>query len=143
MQFLGVGWQEMALVFVLALLVVGPERMPQVAYQLGRAVRTLQQYARAVRNEFSDEISYAEEQMKIVRGEVDGMKRELKDQQQVFAAEMREATAPLQELSTITALPASNVLNFSDHVAPTGDPDVTADGATPGAAVPAAPPLVF
>ena len=134
----------MAVVFVLALLVVGPERMPQIAYQVGRAVRTLQQYARAVRNEFSEEISYAEEQMKMVRGEVGTMKREFQDQQQAFASEMRDATAPLQELPALAA--PANVLNFSDHQAPSGDPSMPPADAIehpPEQPIPAAAPLVF
>jgi len=70
-EFLGVGYQELLLVLILMLVVVGPERLPAMAYQIGKAVRTLQQYARAVRDEFSDEIGYVEEQYKTLRGEVD------------------------------------------------------------------------
>ena len=66
MEFLGVGYQELLLILVLLLVVVGPERLPAMAYQIGRAVRTLQQYARAVRNEFSDEFDYLEEQYRTV-----------------------------------------------------------------------------
>lgn len=41
MEFLGIGYQELLLVFVLLLVVVGPERLPQMAYQIGRAVRQM------------------------------------------------------------------------------------------------------
>jgi len=81
---------------VLLLVVVGPERLPGMAYQIGRAVRQMQQYARAVRDEFSGEIAYIEEQYKTVRGEVDQARRDLRDQQSQLETEMRDAAASLQ-----------------------------------------------
>ena len=81
---------------MLLLVVVGPERLPGMAYQIGRAVRTMQQYARAVRDEFGGEIAYIEEQYKTVRGEVDQARRELRDQQVQLEGEMRDAAASLQ-----------------------------------------------
>ncbi|MEP7215852.1 MAG: Sec-independent protein translocase protein TatB, partial [Anaerolineaceae bacterium] len=95
-EFLGVGYQELLLVLILMLVVVGPERLPAMAYQIGRAVRTLQQYARAVRNEFSDEIGYVEEQYKTLRGEVDATRLSLRDEQAKMNAEFRDATEPLR-----------------------------------------------
>lgn len=111
MQFLGVGWQELMVVLLLAFIVIGPERMPQVAYQIGRAVKTLQGYARAVRDEFGGEIDYINEQYRTVRGELDSAKREFREQQQKFEAEMREATASVQAAGQ----ELSNVVNFSDR----------------------------
>lgn len=150
MQFLGVGWQEMAVVLFLMLVFVGPERMPRVAYQIGRAVRTLQGYARAVRNEFSEEIAYVEEQYKTVRGEVDATRAEFREQQVKFGAEMREATAPLQELpAAMTELHSdvSNVVNMAAHADATSTPVTEALPAavatTETPATSSTPPLVF
>lgn len=104
MEFLGIGYQELLLVLILMLVVVGPERLPAMAYQIGRAVRTLQQYARQVRDEFGDEISYLEEQVRVVRGEVDTLNTELRQQSTQFNNEMRDATAPIQaELRQLNA----------------------------------------
>lgn len=151
MQFLGVGWQEIAVVMFLMLVFVGPERMPRVAYQIGRAVRTMQQYARAVRDEFSEEIAYVEEQYKTVKGEVEGARTELRDQQQKFNAEMRDVTAPLQELPALASEvneSVSNVVNIADRqpmaagaenlLLPSGAPSPT-----PTEADNSQPPLVF
>ena len=96
MEFLGVGYQELLLVLILMLVVVGPERLPAMAYQIGRAVRTLQQYARAVRDEFSDEIGYVEEQYKTIRGEVDATRTTLRSEQMKMNAEFRDATEPIR-----------------------------------------------
>jgi sec-independent protein translocase protein TatB len=88
-EFLGIGYQELLLVFVLLLVVVGPERLPGMAYQLGKAVRTMQRYARAVRDEFREEIDYFDEQVKTVQGEFNEARTAMKQQEREFRAEMR------------------------------------------------------
>ena len=162
MQFLGVGYQEILVVLGLMLVVLGPERLPNVAYQIGRAVRTLQGYARAVRSEFSEEIGYIEDQYKTVRGELQTTRESFREEQARFASEMREATAPveqaLQEVPGLAAAAApSNLIQMPGRGAsngqsawPSADPDVTAAPApvpaeTPPspAAPPPGPPLVF
>jgi len=45
MNFLGVGPLEVALVVIVAVIVLGPERIPGVAVQLARAVRYMRGYA--------------------------------------------------------------------------------------------------
>ncbi len=113
MQFLGVGWQEIALIMVVALVVVGPERLPNVAYQIGKAVRTMQSYARAVRSEFSEEIGYIEEQYKTVKGEMSEASQALRVEQQKFASEMRSVTAEVQsQVQDVTHLAHANVVNI-------------------------------
>lgn len=162
MQFLGVGYQEILVVLGLMLVVLGPERLPNVAYQIGRAVRTLQGYARAVRSEFSEEIGYIEDQYKTVRGELQTTRESFREEQARFASEMREATAPVQEaFQEVPALAAaaapSNLIQLPDRAAtngqsawPSADPDVTAAAAStapaetpPVPAPPPGPPLVF
>lgn len=89
MEFLGIGYQELLLVMVLLLVVVGPERLPGMAYQLGKTVRTMQKYARAVRDEFKDEFDYVEEQVKVVRGEITEARGAIQEQSRQFSAEMK------------------------------------------------------
>ncbi len=97
MDFLGIGYQEILLVLVLTLIGVGPERLPAVAYQIGRAVRELQKYARAVRDEFSEEFEYVEEQYKVLKGEVDETRQALRAQQAELNAELRQVDASVNE----------------------------------------------
>lgn len=161
MQFLGVGYQEILVVLGLMLVVLGPERLPNVAYQIGRAVRTLQSYARAVRSEFSEEIGYIEDQYKTVRGELQTTRETFRDEQARFAAEMREATAPVQEAfhevpQLASAAAPSNLIQMPERATtngqsawPSADPDVTAapESAPAETAAPSTPPpgppLVF
>lgn len=144
MEFLGVGYQEVLLILVLTLVVVGPERMPAVAYQIGKAVRQLQRYARAVRDEFSDEIGYIEEQYRTVKGEVDTARGAIREESSRLAKEMREAAPPIERLPEA----ATNIIPFNAPVASapgaglsdTGD--VPAPGVEPPKAAPGVP-LVF
>lgn len=96
MQFVGIGYQEMLLVFVLLLVVVGPERMPTVAYQIGRAVRTLQKYARAVRDEFSDEFQYIDEQYHDLKDEFETTSSSLRKEQAQIAQELKASQAEIE-----------------------------------------------
>jgi sec-independent protein translocase protein TatB len=98
-EFLGIGYQEVLLVFVLMLVVVGPQRMPQVAYQIGRAVREMQKYARAVRDEFSEEWEYLDSQAKELRGEVDSASKDLAEVRRSLRAETDKMDAELKAAS--------------------------------------------
>jgi sec-independent protein translocase protein TatB len=120
-EFLGIGYQEVLLVFVLLLVVVGPQRMPEVAYQIGKAVREMQKYARAVRDEFSEEWEYLDSQAKEIRGEMDSatrdmqeMQRSLRSETQALDKELKSATADVEK-----ALPAAKPANGKTASAPT------------------------
>lgn len=149
MEFLGIGYQELLLVLVLLLVVVGPERLPAMAYQIGRAVRTMQTYARAVRDEFKDEIDYLDDQYKTIKGEVDTMNATMRQEQAKLNAELKattsEVTTPLNEVKT--SLDAEGkVRPFASPVSSNGAAAKDA-AATPtedeAAKAPPAPPMVF
>lgn len=125
---------------MLALIFVGPQRLPEVAYQVGRAVRTMQRYAREVRNEFREEIGYVEEQYKVMKGEVDTLREDLRKQDAALNAEFRAATAPVQDaMNEVTA--ATNVVSFDAYRGtPAAAPATEEPPATPQSS---APPLVF
>ncbi len=151
MEFLGIGYQELLLVLVLLLVVVGPERLPSMAYQIGRAVRQMQRYARAVRNEFSDEFDYLEEQYRTVKGEIDTTRSGLREQQSRFEAEMRDSTKELNEPLIPSESPSAALrARLSSPAASTADtPATPAPAPAPAAAETKAeepaerPPLLF
>lgn len=152
MNFLGVGYQEIILVFVLMLIFVGPERMPTVAYQIGRAVRTMQKYARAVRDEFSDEIGYIEEQVRTVKGEVATTRAAIREGQADFQADLNSiapASGPsLSSLLGTDDLGLANSLSIDGRIGSSpesGTVEPTSTVAEPEHAVerPSGAPLVF
>ena len=131
MNFLGVGYQEIIVVFVLMLIFVGPERMPTVAYQIGRAVRTMQKYARAVRDEFSDEIGYIEEQVRTVKGEVATARSAIRDGQAEFQADLNQL-AP----ASLPSLLGTDALGLGAAVSIDGQSTVSASAVSPLATPP-------
>jgi sec-independent protein translocase protein TatB len=52
----GVGLGEMALIAFVAVLVFGPDRLPDLAKQAGQMVRKAKQFANAARDELRDEL---------------------------------------------------------------------------------------
>ncbi len=56
-NFFGIGLPELFTVAMLALLVLGPKRMTQHAFQLGRMVRQLRELSQGVFKQFQDEIA--------------------------------------------------------------------------------------
>lgn len=52
----GIGLPEFAVLAVLALLVFGPDRLPDVARQAGRMVHTLRDLATSARSQVADEL---------------------------------------------------------------------------------------
>lgn len=78
MNFLGVGLPEVGLIMVIAVIVLGPERIPEFAVQLARAYRWLRGYANdstsELRAEFSELMKEYEEvrkELRELRGDVD------------------------------------------------------------------------
>jgi Tat protein translocase TatB subunit len=143
LEFLGIGYQELLLILALLLVVVGPERLPGMAYQIGRAVRQMQRYARAVRDEFSDEFDYLETQYRTVRGEVDSARGSFRGEQAKFQAELRESAPSLTEpLLPPVEKPSAPLTTFQPQT--NGQ---TPEAATETAAAPEPvadkPPLVF
>ncbi|MBX5493192.1 MAG: twin-arginine translocase subunit TatB [Chloroflexi bacterium] len=64
MDFMGIGLGELLLILVLALVVIGPERLPEVASQLGRAVADLRRQANQLSEEFQQSLQLAAEERK-------------------------------------------------------------------------------
>jgi Tat protein translocase TatB subunit len=59
MELFGVGAGELFLIMVLALVVIGPERLPEVAGQIGRTVAELRRQANQLTGEFQRSLELA------------------------------------------------------------------------------------
>jgi sec-independent protein translocase protein TatB len=68
-NFLGIGPAELLVILVLALLVVGPNRLPEMAAQLARFLRAFRRYSANVTREFNETMRELEHEYDDMRGE--------------------------------------------------------------------------
>ncbi|MBD2775040.1 TatA/E family twin arginine-targeting protein translocase [Iningainema tapete] len=64
MNIFGIGLPEMALIMVVALLIFGPKKLPEVGRSMGKAIRGFQDASKEFQNEFQKEAEQIEEAMK-------------------------------------------------------------------------------
>lgn len=53
---IGIGLPQILLILLVAMLVFGPDRLPEIARQIARGIKQLQNYASDVQGQFGDEI---------------------------------------------------------------------------------------
>ncbi len=75
MNIFGIGLPEMALIFVIALLVFGPKKLPEIGRSLGKTIRGFQEASKEFESEFKREASQLEDSVK--------MKAQLESSEQV------------------------------------------------------------
>ncbi|HIK56910.1 MAG TPA: TatA/E family twin arginine-targeting protein translocase [Synechococcales cyanobacterium M55_K2018_004] len=63
MNIFGIGLPEMALIFVVALLIFGPKKLPEIGRSLGKAIRGFQEASREFQDEFKKEAEQLEKAM--------------------------------------------------------------------------------
>jgi sec-independent protein translocase protein TatB len=108
MDFFGVGPLEIFVVIVVAVIVLGPERIPQVAVQLARALRYLRGYAndatsqlRGELAELTREYDSMRQELTEFRASVNGALKPVTDSiEQVLSQTQRNAVDPLREAAT-------------------------------------------
>ena len=57
MDFFGIGLQEIFIVLLIALIVVGPQRLPQMAFKVGQVMRRLRMVTAELTRDISDEVN--------------------------------------------------------------------------------------
>ncbi|MEC4804598.1 MAG: TatA/E family twin arginine-targeting protein translocase [Jaaginema sp. PMC 1079.18] len=88
MNIFGMGLPEIMLIMVIALLVFGPKKLPEIGRSLGKAIRGFQDASNEFQNEFKREAAQLEESVK--------MKAELEESQ----SKDKEATTVASEEET-------------------------------------------
>lgn len=64
MNIFGIGLPEMALIFVVALLIFGPKKLPEIGRSMGKALRSFQDASKEFENEFKREAQQLEKTVK-------------------------------------------------------------------------------
>ena len=84
---LGVGFPELVLILVVALIVLGPQRLPEVARMLGRAYGQLRRASEEFQNTIRQDLAALERQ-------------EDANRNKAIAQEIRERCADVEEVQT-------------------------------------------
>jgi Tat protein translocase TatB subunit len=91
MNVFGVGPAELIVVLVVALVFVGPQRLPRLAADLARTIRDIRRYTGSIAAEFNDAIQELERQTEPERGEWKDIGRGLSEATQSVSGAFREA----------------------------------------------------
>lgn len=89
MNIFGIGLPEMALIMVVALLIFGPKKLPEIGRSMGKAVRSFQEASREFEAEFKQEADRIEQAVKTTA--------ELEPKQIVAADSQERATSSSQQ----------------------------------------------
>lgn len=100
MNVFGIGLPEMALILVIALLVFGPKKLPEIGRSLGKAIRGFQEASKEFENEFKREAEQIEKAVK------KPMEAKLEEPDQPALSPASEATpveTPVVEAETVAS----------------------------------------
>ena len=109
MDFLGIGPLEIALVALIAFIVLGPERIPEVMRQLGKWTRQLREFTNNITRDYGSDIQQ-------LTGEITALQEE-------FRSIQREITQVATGFMT-TTLPTDLNNSIAPQNTPSADPPV-------------------
>jgi Tat protein translocase TatB subunit len=88
MDFLGMGWFEIFVVVIVALLVLGPEKLPEYARKAGRFVRQFRKITSGITKEITKAVNLDEDEgIESLRQDLDAIKKSLEKD----AAELKQS----------------------------------------------------
>jgi sec-independent protein translocase protein TatB len=106
----GVGPLEMLVIAVLALIFIGPQRLPSVIGQVMKTIRELREYATGIQNEFRDDF-------REMREEFESFQRDVTQSMEEMSRDVEEVSRDVNQLSTEVHTTASESTD-----APTPEP---------------------
>lgn len=111
-----IGFSEMLVVAVVALIVIGPERLPKVARTLGHMFGRMQRYVNDVKSDISREMEL--EELRKLQATVEDAARAIETSvtHQISATET-ELTKVAADVSAAAELPAAEVSTLSEPLA--------------------------
>ena len=139
MNFLGVGAQEIILVALIAAVVVGPQRFPELAVQVAKALKFLRNYANSATSQMRGELDELTKEYAEVRKELRELKQTTQKEVEIVAEQLSQeaadATGTLdQEVAAAKASVGQEVTAVKDSMrsATSGShPSVTPSGERP------------
>jgi sec-independent protein translocase protein TatB len=131
-----VGFSEIVVIAVVALIVIGPERLPKAARTLGHLFGRLQRYVNDVKADISREMEL--EELRKLQKEVQGAAQELKSSVESAAHDVQSGVRSVEEQLNATAAEARTT--DADTAPP---PDLASRANEPGAGMADATPAAL
>jgi TatA/E family protein of Tat protein translocase len=101
MSFFGMGSMEIVVIMVIALIIFGPGKLPEIAGQAGKMVRDFRRATRDLTAEFQDSIDDVQSTMNEMKSTVSDMKRETEELASSIPAAINEGVGqPLSQVSS-------------------------------------------
>ncbi len=76
LNFLGIGPGELLLILILALIIFGPRRLPEIAKALGKSIREFRQASQEFTTQLRDELQAVSDELQAVSEDLEGLKTE-------------------------------------------------------------------
>ncbi|MEI6137326.1 MAG: twin-arginine translocase TatA/TatE family subunit [Chloroflexota bacterium] len=120
MELFGVGLPEIGIVLLIALVIVGPQRFPEVAREVARWINTARGFTDSVMTDIRAAVDELEQDVSAANDGVNPI-RELQALRQDLTGAVQDASSTLTSASTLAALPEPT----SDEATPTESTDGT------------------
>jgi TatA/E family protein of Tat protein translocase len=133
MNFLGMGPLELVLIVVLALIVFGPAKLPEIMGQVGRAIGDFRRATSELSDEFNRTI---QAELNETKATIDETKAALTDVRSAVDSSMKETQAAISGVAAPQRVATPSTLETPAANGTTHD-----DGATNGATTESSPPL--
>ena len=107
-----IGFSELAVIGVVALIVIGPERLPKVARTVGHLLGRAQRYAATVKSDISRELELDE-----LKKTGQQFQESLRDTENRIAEEVSNTQRDLQSMTTLEHMPKPEAGVHTDELA--------------------------
>ena len=135
MNFFGVGPMEMGLIAVIAVIVLGPQRFPEFAVQVARAIKWLRGYANDATSDLRAEFAELTREYEEMRKELDEVRTSVAKDAGSVSQELTRAGGEMRRVATETRSQLQKLTDSTPIIEPGGDlpPDASGPPSTNGA----------
>jgi Tat protein translocase TatB subunit len=106
MEFLGVGLPELLVILVITLIFVGPQRLPEMAAQIARAMREFRRYTSSLSREVTEALEDIEKEYRTVQEEWKEVGEAVRQDMKAMEAEVSGAASDARSALSEAGQPA-------------------------------------
>jgi TatA/E family protein of Tat protein translocase len=129
MSFFGMGGMEIMVIMIVALIIFGPGKLPEIGAQVGKAVRDFRRTTNELTREFNDSTSEIRSTMDEMKGTVAQVEQESRQLAQSIPASIEGAVAP-QKTNGMADATASTAAAIDAAPVDAAQPEVPSVAAT-------------